>query len=171
MTAYWGALRALPKIADLLEPRPGDSLKGIFQVLAPNQPLALVLYAATAVATLVITARIWRSDAPFEPRASAVVLATILVSAHVNAYDLVLLAPVLFLLATWLAQSGAHAQTNTFAWLLVALFLAPILVSLPPIVRLQFSVTAMAAVLVLMWRTVRLDVAAGLILSPTMPSS
>jgi len=160
MTVYVSALRALPKIADLLEPRPGDSLKGLFRVLVAGDALPMALYAAAAVATLMIVAQVWRSDAAFEIRASAMVLAMILVSAHVNPYDLVLIAPVLFLTATWLEQSREEHANTLFPPLLAALFFSPILVSLPAFVRLQFSVTAMATLLVLMWRTTRRTVVA-----------
>ena len=152
MSAYWTALRTLPKIAALLEPRPGDSLKGLFHVLVPSERVALTLYVATALVTLILSARIWRSAAPFELRASSVLLATILVSPHVNSYDLVLLGPAVFLIASWLRESDEDPRPAALGWLLVALFIAPILVSLPAILRLQLSVTAMTAVLVVIWR-------------------
>lgn len=158
MAAYSNALRALPRIADLLEPRASDSLKGFFQVLLPGDAAPLALYAGSAVTTLVLTARVWRSEAAFEIRGAALVLAMILVSPHVNPYDLILLAPVLFLTSAWLEQSREESTNRLFAPLLAILFCCPILVALPALIRLQFTVTAMAALLVVIWHTTRANV-------------
>ena len=152
MSAYWRMLRAVPRIADLLEPRPGDSLRGLFKVLVPYEPAALLLYGAAALATLLITARVWRSDAAVEIRLSATVLAMILISPHVNAYDLVLLAPVFFLLTNWLVLGSGNSRGSALVPWLCMLIAAPIVTRLPAILRLQFSVTAMAAILFLLWR-------------------
>ncbi len=154
MNAYWRMLRAIPRIADLLEPQPGHSLRGLVKVLIPFEPAALLLYSAAAFVTLLITARVWRSDAPADIRLSAIVLAMILISPHVNAYDLILLAPVLFLLANWLMLSSGDTRRRALStWLCMALA-APIVGGLPAILRLQFSVTAMTAILFLLWRIV-----------------
>ena len=48
MGAYTSMLRSLPSVADLLEPRASNTLKGFFHALVPFEPAALVLYAATA---------------------------------------------------------------------------------------------------------------------------
>jgi hypothetical protein len=157
MRAYWRMLRAVPQIADLLEPRPGDSLRGLFKVLVPYEPAALLLYGAAALATLLVTARVWRSDAAVEIRLSAMVLAMILICPHVNAYDLLLLAPVFFLLANWLVLASDDSRGSALSTWLCILVAAPILTGLPAILRLQFSVTAMAAILYLLWRIVRRD--------------
>jgi hypothetical protein len=160
MSAYWRMLRAVPRIADLLEPRPGDSLRGLFKALVPIEPAALLLYAAAAFATLLLTARVWRSDGAVEIRLSAIVLAMILISPHVNPYDLILLAPVFFLLANWLVLSPDESRGSALSMWLCILIAAPILTGLPAILRLQFSVTAMAAILFLLWRIVQRDVGA-----------
>jgi hypothetical protein len=158
ISAYWRMLRAVPQIADLLEPRPGDSLRGLFKVLVPYEPAASLLYGAAALATVLITARVWRSDAAVEIRLSAMVLAMILISPHVNAYDLLLLAPVFFLLANWLVLASDASRGSALPTWLCILIAAPILTGLPAILRLQFSVTAMAAILFLLWRIVSRDV-------------
>jgi Glycosyltransferase family 87 len=160
MGAYWRMLRAVPGIADLLEPQPGDSLRGLFKVLVPFEPAAWLLYGTAAVVTLVISARVWRSHAAIEIRLSAIVLAMILISPHVNAYDLILLAPVFFLLANWLVLSPADRRGRTLSIWLCILMAAPIVRGLPAILRVQFSATAMAAILFLLWRIVRPDVEA-----------
>jgi Glycosyltransferase family 87 len=157
MSAYWRMLRAVPAIADLLEPQPGDSLRGLFKVLVPYQPAALLLYGIAALVTLLITARVWRSHAAIEIRLSAIVLAMVLISPHVNAYDLILLAPVFFLLTNWLVRSPGDSHGRALSIWLYILMAAPIVAGLPAVLRLQFSATAMAAILFLLWRIVRPD--------------
>jgi hypothetical protein len=150
MSAYVEVLRSLPRISRLLEPRSGDSLKSFFAVFVPVEWLALGLYAAAAGATLVITARIWRSHARFEIRSAAVILAVILICPHVNAYDLILLCPLYFLLAECFADGTFDGRRLALPLLLCATFLAPVLVVLPAMVRLQFSVTAMVSTLLVL---------------------
>jgi len=152
MNAYWRVLRSLPRIAELLEPRPGDSLEGFFKALVPSEPVALALYGVAALATLVMTARIWRSRASFEVRASAAMLALVLTNPHVLPYDLLVLAPVYFLLANWLAESASDRRTEALPALLCLSFLAPLLAVLPSVVRLLFSVGVPAAILLILWR-------------------
>ena len=153
--AYWRTLQTVRRLGDLLEPYPGDSLRSFFKVFVPSEAAALVAYVLCAVATLWVAMRIWRSDAPFELRSSAVVLATLLISPHAFPYDLILLAPVFFLLANWLADHPSHPPSRTISLTLSALFVAPLLRALPAPVRLQFSVTAMALLLAWLWQTVR----------------
>jgi hypothetical protein len=165
------------QIGDLLEPRAGDSLRGFFRTFVPWEPAALIFYVAASGVTVVVAAQIWRSAAPFAIRASAMVVATILISPHAFGYDLVLLAPVLLLVSNTLvaeAMAASHipgaaddaparsprgaaggdeaARQHGVAawamrWSLPALFLAPLLTVLPAAIRLEFSVTAMAALL------------------------
>ena len=155
MASYWRALRSLPRIAELLEPRPGESLRSVFKLLVPSETPAFVLYGAAAIATVLIASSIWRSRAPLEVRHSVVLLALVLISPHAGVYDLVLLAPVYFLLANWLARSAAVADRSAVAGLLCLSFMAPICGILPAIVRLSLSVGSMIALLVLLWRGVK----------------
>jgi glycosyl transferase family 87 len=164
MAAYARALRSLPRIAALLEPQPGDSLRSLFTLLVPSEPVALALYAASALATVLVASKIWRSRAPLEIRYSAIVLAMILISPHVGAYDLVLLAPVYFLLGNWLARSRHTGHRAALTGLLCASFIAPICGGLPPLIRMQLSVSAMAALIVLLWRIVNEDERSGRLL-------
>jgi glycosyl transferase family 87 len=138
---YARALQTLPRISRLLEPHSSDSLRGIFSVIVPIEPLALTLYIAAAAGALIVASRTWRSGAPFELRASALVLTTMLVSPHVNTYDLVLLGPVVLLMAAWLQHHAADPRAAKMTWLMATLFVAPLLNSLPPLVRLQLTVT------------------------------
>ena len=147
MKAYSMMLRSVPTIADLLEPRPSNTLSGFFSALVPSRTAALGLYVAAALVTLVVTANLWRSDERFELRSSAIVLAMILISPHGFEYDLILLAPVYFLLANWIAESPDGRYTRPMSIALSALFFAPLFNGLPAVIRLQFSVTAMTFLL------------------------
>jgi Glycosyltransferase family 87 len=152
MTAYVKMLRAIASVGDLLEPRPGYSLKSFFAVFVPWPMAASALYALAALLTLAAAARIWRSGAHINRRASVVVLAMLLISPHVFEYDLILLAPVYFLLTNALAASAIEEGVPVIVWGLCALFVAPLMTGIPPAIRLQFSVTAMVAILFVLWR-------------------
>jgi len=152
MRTYAVVLRALPRIADLLEPKPGDSLRGFFQSFVPVDLLATVLFVATSLATVAIAAKIWRSRAPFEIRGASIVFALVLISPHVNAYDLIVLLPGYFLLANWLEDASEDKQSASMAALLCGLFFVPLLAGVPAVARLAFSVPAMAALLGLLAR-------------------
>lgn len=161
MSAYWRTLQTVQRLGDVLEPYPGDSLRSFFKVFVPSAPAALVAYLLCAVATMYAAMRIWRSSAPFEIRSSGVVLATLLVSPHAFPYDLILLAPVFFLLANWFADHPSRPPPRAISLTLCALFVAPLLRVLPAPLRLQFSVTAMALLLMWLWQTVRSGETAG----------
>ena len=165
VVGYARVLLSVQRIGDLLEPRPGDSLRGFFRVFVPAEPWSLIVYAAASLVVLTVAARTWRSGAPFAVRMSAMIAATILISPHAFGYDLILLAPVYFLLANWLVPAhdaevalGSRARfddhdptrspaARVMAWSLCALFFAPLLTAVPAVIRLQFSVTAMAILL------------------------
>jgi alpha-1,2-mannosyltransferase len=157
MRTYVGVLVSLPRIATLLEPKPGDSLRGYFQAVFVSTSVAFAAFVVAALAGAWLATRIWRSGASLDLRLAAMVIALILVNPHVNAYDLLLLAPVCALLGNWIAESGAGVQAVTpvesgvalMPPLAALLFAAPLLGGLPALVRLQFSVGAMVAVLVL----------------------
>jgi alpha-1,2-mannosyltransferase len=161
MSAYWRTLRAIQRLGDLLEPYPGDSLRSFFKVFVPWEPAALAAYLLCAAATLLVAATVWRSSASFEIRASGIVLATVLISPHALPYDLILLAPIYFLLANWFADNSSGPPPRAILFALYALFVAPLLGVLPAPLRLQFSVTAMAFLLVRLWQAGRSGEMAG----------
>jgi Glycosyltransferase family 87 len=152
MRAYLGMLEAIPGIVRLLEPRPGDSLKGFFEVFVPYEPAAMIAYVIAAAVVVLIAARVWRSDQSIDLRLSAIVLAIILISPHVNAYDLILVAPIAFMSANWLTLTAADGRGKALSIWSGILLAAPLAGPLPPMVRLQFSVTAMIAMLFLLWK-------------------
>jgi len=107
-----------------------------------------------AIATLAVASGIWRSRAPIEVRYSAAVLALVLISPHVGGYDLVLLAPVYFLLSNWLARSADITHRAALAGLLCASFIAPICGGLPAVFRMQLTVGTMMGLLFVLWHSV-----------------
>jgi hypothetical protein len=147
MSTYWATLRSIQRISQLLEPRPGNTLKGLLTAIIPWETAALGLYAAASILTLMLAARVWRSGARFELRASVMVLAMILISPHAFEYDLVLLTPVLILLASLMADASDRLPARLLSVTLPALFIAPLITGIPAVLRLQFSVTAMAVIL------------------------
>jgi hypothetical protein len=150
--AYLTTLQSIGRLGDILEPRPGYSLRSFFSVFVPDARAAFAVYLIAAAAAAVVTARIWRSAACFEVRASALVLAIVLVNPHVFEYDLIVLTPVFLLLGNAIAGDMATGFTPArWTWALAALFVAPVLTAVPPAIRLQFSVTAMAAILSRLW--------------------
>jgi len=155
MNAYWRTLLALQRIGDLLEPFPGDSLRSFFKVFVPWPAVALVAYVVAAATVVWVAGRSWRSGAPFEIRASSVIVAMLLISPHALPYDLILLSPVYFLLATWVADEPSRELPGAILLALGAMFLAPLLGVLPVPLRLQFSATAMTVLLVWFWQVAR----------------
>jgi hypothetical protein len=146
---YYVALRSIAQIGDLLEPRAAYSARSLFTVFVPSPTLATVLYAVTALAIVAKAARVWRSDARFDVRASAVVLGMTLVSPHVFEYDLLLLGPVFFFFANALAdgQDAGVKQSPFIQWALAFLFVLPLATPVPAPIRVPLSVGVMAAVL------------------------
>ena len=155
MRAYTRVLREIPGMVRLLEPQPGDSLKGFFDVFAPYPPAGLLAYCIAAVVVLLIAAHVWRSDESIDVRLSGLVLAIILISPHVNAYDLMLVAPIAFMSANWLTLAARDGRGNALSIWLCILLAAPLAGRLPAMIRLQFSATAMVAMLFLLFETSR----------------
>ena len=150
--AYLRTLQSIGRLGDVLEPRPGYALRSFFSVFVPSPPAAFACYAVAAVLVVVAAARIWRTTTCFDVRASAIVIAMVLVNPHVFEYDLIVLTPVFFLLANAIAGGAGTGLTSAgWSWVVAALFVSPVLTAVPPAVRLQFSVTAMAAILFRLW--------------------
>ncbi|HEX7138737.1 MAG TPA: glycosyltransferase family 87 protein [Vicinamibacterales bacterium] len=146
--AYLTTLESIGRLGDILEPRPGYGLRSFFSVFVPNPQAAFVLYLMAAAAVAIVAARTWRSPAAFDVRASGLLLAIVLVNPHVFEYDLVVLTPVFFLVANAIAGGLPIGLGGAgWTWAIAALFVAPVLTAVPPAIRLQFSATAMVAIL------------------------
>jgi hypothetical protein len=167
---YSKVILAMPRIEHFLEPRASNTLKGFLTALVPVPSLATALYVIAAAVTVAATVHAWRKDAPFELRASAVLIAMMLISPHAFEYDLLLLVPAFFLLANWIATGATGRRAIILSRGLCALFVAPVLTTLPALIRLQFSVTAMGVILFLVWSwaTERDAVATELALRPAL---
>ena len=146
--AYLSTLESIGRLGDILEPRPGYALRSLFSVFVPNPQAAFVLYLLAAAFVAIVAARTWRTAVSFEVRASALVLAIVLIAPHVFEYDLIVLTPVFFLVANALAAGlPTGLADGGWTWVVAALFAAPVLTAVPPAIRLQFSATAMCAIL------------------------
>jgi alpha-1,2-mannosyltransferase len=86
-------------------------------------PLAYAVHGAVAVTVAVATVWLWRSDAPYPPKAAALMIATILATPYCLDYDLMMLAPALAFLAADGISRGFAAYEKTA---LAALWLVPL---------------------------------------------
>jgi alpha-1,2-mannosyltransferase len=154
MRAYLHALIHVREVLALLEPRlyQTDSLRSFWSVLLPWPRVALALYIITAIASLVMAVRCWRSEAPLAVRFSALLLATVLVSPHLTVYDLVILAPAFLLLADWAMAHREHAFALRIRELLYLCYPLFLMGPVARITHLQLSVVAMAALLWITWQ-------------------
>jgi len=140
-SAYAATLRGLPEIAARLEPRPFQmhSLRALTS-LVPD-PAGTVLWALGSTVIIWFTARAWRGTGPLAARFGVLVLASVLVSPHLTAYDATVLALAVLLCGGWVLTedrpSTARFWPATY-WLVVS-FLVPVawFVRVQPSVILQ----------------------------------
>jgi hypothetical protein len=153
MASYARVLVNLPSVAGLLEPRLGDSLRGYVQLLVSSPAFSIAIFCVAATAAAVIAAAIWRSSVSIDLRLSSAVIAMMLINPHVNAYDLLLLAPVCLMLANWCVEQAGNGNAGICMMpaLVAILFVSPVLGGVPDAVRLQCTAGAMCAVLVLVY--------------------
>ena len=114
-------------------------------MLAPWSNVSFGLYVISAVAVLVYTIAIWQRQGSLALKYSALLLATVLVSPHLTAYDLVILAPAVLLLADWRVSHPFGPQG--FGTLLYLVCVLPLLGPYTRWIHVQLSVIAMAALL------------------------
>lgn len=167
---YWGpsiysgyarAIQALPALINDMEPDKSlmHSWRGLFLHLGLSPGLSLGLTVAVSAATILLVVRNWRPDADLRPRYVLLVVATLLVDAHMYAYDLLLLAPALLIAWDWASDLrgttvGAMALPWTIpsmarldAGLLAAaltmfVYASPIVTIALPTVPIQWAVVA-----------------------------
>jgi hypothetical protein len=154
MERYFDAVEHIRDVLPLLEPRTYQthSLRSFWSLLVPWSPVSSVLYAATAILTLVIAVQCWRSGPSLEIKYSSLLLVTVLVAPHLTVYDLVILAPAFLFLGDW---AIAHPQDPTTPAVQSLLYLSYPLFLAGPLARvthLQLSVGAMGILLCLIWR-------------------
>jgi hypothetical protein len=145
LRTYFNVVAGLGNVAVDLEPYPlqMQSLRSFFSVLLPWPEWALGLYLVTAAAFVAIAAVSWKRIANLEIRFAILLFCLLLVDPHVNAYDLIVIAPAFILAAGWGVERG---ERRPLFWAL--LYLAFYLPAMPFIVELthvQVSVLAVAA--------------------------
>ena len=154
--AYVTFLPTILQHADLLDPKPfqSHSLYALTR-LAPawiGQPLWIVL----AGVVIAISTKTWTTAAPLRVRLGMMILASVLVSPHLNAYDATVLALPLVWFGGYVYDREHPAETPTFwrttYWLFVA-FLAPSAV----VIGVQISVLLMLWLVVLIARMTARD--------------
>ena len=150
LAEYFTSVREVGSIAGVLEPIPYQmqSLRSFFSVLVPSPNAALAMYLIASAVVIVVAARHWRTAASIELRYSVLLLATVLVDPHVNPYDLVIIVPVFVLVAQWALARG-RLRPRLLAAVSLCYYL-PALSFLPEITHVQFSVIAMAVLLMML---------------------
>jgi alpha-1,2-mannosyltransferase len=152
---HWArTMLALPSLQRWLEPRPYQthSLRTFWTLLMPWGNVAFAFYVASAAVVLLLLIRLWRQHAslPLGLRYSCLLFATVLVAPHLTVYDLVVLAPALFLVADWIADGRKSAgYLGTLLYLVYAL---PLVGPTAKWTHLQLSVLAMGAAMFAIWR-------------------
>jgi hypothetical protein len=141
----------LPSMSSRLFTRPEQAhgLKAFWTMLVPVPTLALLLYAASASAVVVLAAMIWRRSSSPAVRMSALVLAVSLAAPYLFVYDLTILAPVWVWLVDWFLTRDVPPAVGR---VLYAGYLAPLAAPLVPFVHVQPSVLCFAFLLWALWR-------------------
>jgi hypothetical protein len=156
MTAYFDTLWHVSRVVGASElslaPIQMHSLRSFWTLLIPSPQLALALYILCSIVTVVIAAAVWKSSAPLALRFSALTLAAILVNPHLFAYDLLVLAPAILLLADWTITNPQHPHSATLRLLTYLAFILPLFGPLSRWTHLQLSVPVFAALLWLLFR-------------------
>jgi alpha-1,2-mannosyltransferase len=158
-TGYLHALAQVPNVIDAMEPdkQMMHSWRALFLYLGFSPTASLALMAVSALATLVLAVLCWRSGRDLAPRYVVLVLTTLLVDPHNQAYDLLILVPALIVTWDWANRQGDRrlvellpprpdvdhvGLTLGVATIGLAFFvyLAPLLTIVTPIVPVQWSV-------------------------------
>ena len=149
---YGRIIADAPNLAVVLAAKPEQmhSWRAFWLLLLPRGP-ATILYMASAAASVVVAARVWRTVVSPELKVAALLIATILAAPHLYVYDLVLLTPAWIWLTDWYLSQPA--LTPRFGQLLYVGFLAPLLPVVTQVTHVQISVVAFALLMWLLWRS------------------
>jgi hypothetical protein len=131
------------------------TLRAFWALLVPIGWLAIILYALSAAAVLVIAILVWRGSRFLELRYSSLLVATVLVAPHLTVYDLAILAPMFLLIAEWSLEEPERQGATMLPALLYACFVLPLFGPLTRWTHVQLSVVAFAGLLWWMWSYVR----------------
>lgn len=153
MREYWHTLTHLEEVLPLLEPRlyQTHSLRSFWSLLLPWPRVAVILYAISALAVLLLSVRVWKSASPLTLRYSTLLLATVLISPHLTVYDLIILAPAFLLLGDWALSHGGERSGPLLQQLLYFCYPLFLIGPLARITHVQLSVVALTALLWICW--------------------
>ena len=143
----------------LLEPKlyQTHSLRTFWSMLVPWPEVSLSLYIVSAAVALGLTIACWKRGTalPLPLQYSALLLTSVLVAPHLTAYDLVILAPALILLADCLVAQTPRASTRWLGSLLYFVYVLPLLGPFARWMHVQLSVVAIAASVYMIWSIAR----------------
>jgi hypothetical protein len=138
----------------LIEPKPWDlhSIRALTRFIPGGFGTALWLAASAVV--IERTYRVWRHAADPSVQMGTLVLATVLVSPHLFAYDATVLALTLLWLGAWVQRDARGGALATRYWPLVCGLFAAFLIPFARVMFVQVSVLLMAWLLFLVARQV-----------------
>jgi hypothetical protein len=142
--AYYANLVHINQNASALEPHLDrmHGLRSFWQMLIPWHGAASFLYAASALAAIVVTVWCWRSKAPLELRYAVFLLGTALVDPHLTDYDLVILVPALLFIGEYVLLSQETIERDWARLLTYAAYCLPLFGPMLKTVHVQLSVPA-----------------------------
>lgn len=146
---YFANFRTAVTAIGALEAQPWQmhSLRAFFTNSLPWPRAAAMLSSLVSVAVIAFAARTWGSAMPLQVRYAVLVMATVLVSPHVYTYELLVLAPALLLAAS---VAIPHGRSSLLLWaVLYLVFAMPALPTLAVAAHVQWSVPALAALMVI----------------------
>lgn len=159
MRAYFDTLFHLPRWIAIAEPGTAQaqmhSLRSFWLLLLPWPAAALIFYAVSSAAVLVMAAAAWKSRGDLALRFSALVFAAVLVNPHLFVYDLLVLAPAMLLLANWALGHADHPESALISVLVYLAFLLPLLGPLTVFTHIQLSVPVLVGIQALLWSILR----------------
>ena len=158
---YVAFMREVTAVEYLIEPDPFElhSIRSLAR-LAPDW-LAAPLWLVGSAVVLERTVRVWRSGADVLVRLGVLLLATVLVSPHLFAYDAAVLSLALLWIGAWMQRTRAMLpQAADRFWRGVPLLYATFLFPIAHIIKVQISVLVMIWLVFMLTSAVRTATAA-----------
>lgn len=159
LDAYFNGLVHINQSASALEPhlQRMHSLRSFWQMLLPWHGAASLLYAASALAVVVVTMWCWRSKAPLELRYAVFLLGSALVDPHLTDYDLVILMPALLLIGDHILLASESGERDAARLLTYCAYFLPLFGPMLKVVHVQFSVPVYAGLFMVVAAMIRKD--------------
>lgn len=154
LALYWDALLRIPTTIANIEPtkRHMHAWRSFFQLLGFSPDAVTAWTVVASVLTLALVLPVWRATGlDWRVRFPVLVIASVLVSPHLFVYDLVVLVPVGLILWDYSSERPPNDATRVAMRLLLVLgYFGPALGFAANLLRVQLSVLAMAAMLVVL---------------------